>query len=384
MSSMESDMTAFPIIRIDQIPIMSSDILRNAVSEIIDLKQSLVTDEGPKHPLLFYLQQQLDSMHAELLDRAARERIGRLLRGEGVSETRSPFIAQQDTKESIKCATSSARRKHLLAVKKTIGPELKLQTVVEEIAVDASSVPLDRSRFRRIPLPSELVRQGSSNDELFTTDTNDSTCAKVLVTLIPTALTAHREAAPGDVVIHSRSGIVISAKADNVKSDDNTDDKNDDSDNGDNDFEPDTPIKRNTSDLIVQHDKMMVRRHKGMSNNVPIVGNMMKRAATALYKDFGSQFLVAGTERKSRHWPNIAEAKTHEELLESGRQERSVGGYCRSYPCYLHLIFFRYPLHASPYLFFYSISSLSLFEFPCLFLCFSLIKNNLSFLICLM
>jgi hypothetical protein len=319
MSSMEPDMTAFPIIRIDQIPIMSSDILQNAVSEIIDLQQSLVADEGPKHPLLFYLQQQLDSMHAELLDRAARERIGRLLRGEGVSETRSPIIAQQDTKESIKCATSSARRKHLPPVKKKIGPELKLQTVVEEIAVDLFSVPLDHSRFRRIPLPSELVRQESSNDELFTTDTKE--CANALVTLLPTASTVHRKATPKDVVIHSRSGIVISAKADNYNYNDN---KNEDSDNGDNDFETDTPIKRNADDLIVQHDKMMVRRQKGMSNNVPIVGSMVKRAETALYKDFGSQFLVAGTKRKSRHRPKKAEVKTHEELLESGRRERLV------------------------------------------------------------
>lgn len=325
MSSIEPDMTAFPMIRIDQIPIMSSDILRNAVSEIIDLKQSLVSDEGPKHPLLFYLQQQLDSMHAELLDRAARERIGRLLRGEGVPEMRSPLIAEQDTKEPIKSATSSARRKHLLAVKEKSGPEIKLQIVVEEIAVDPSSVPLDRSRFRRIPLPSELVRQESSNDVLVTTDAKDSTCAKVLVTLIPTASSAHKEAASRDVVIHSRSGIVITAKADNYDYNDNkTDDKNDDNGNDDNDFETNTSIKRNTNDLIVQHDKMMVRRQKGMSNNVPIVGNMMKRAEAALYKDFGSRFLVAGTERKSRYRPKKAEVKTHEELIERGRQERSV------------------------------------------------------------
>ena len=272
-------MTAFPIIRIDQIPIMPSDILRNAVSEIIDLEQSLVTDEGPKHPLLFYLQQQLAIMHFELLDRAARERIGRLLRGEGIFETRKSFIAQHDTEESKKCATTSAQRKHLLTVENRIRPERKLQTVMKDIPADPSRMPLD----------------------------------------IPTVSTAHRKAASEDLATHSRSGIVIAAEADN-----DAGDKNDDSDIGDNDSETDPPIKRNVNDQIVQHDKMMVRRQKGMSNNVPIVADMMKRAETALYKDFGNQFLVAGTERKSRYRPKKAEVKTHEELLEGVRLERYV------------------------------------------------------------
>lgn len=336
VSSMEPDMSAFPVIRMDQIPNIPSDVLRNATSEIIGLTQALITEEEPKPPLLLYLQRQLDSMQAELLNRAARERIDRLLSGKGVVKTQNlllpeclgdsdcDFISQQDQEESKKCTTSSARGNHL----NKNGAELNLQTVARQVSIDSCRVPLHPSRYKRIPLPSELVRQELSNEVLLTTTKMDTACnisldAAVSSVRIKGAL-AKSNAADKDVATPSGSKIAICAEADDNSDDDNNDSN---SDGNDDNHDPgkEMPTIKNAYDKVVQRNmKVTRRRHKGMSNNVPIAGNMLRKAAAdALYKDFGSQFLVAGTEKKSRRCPKIAQIETHEELLEKGRLERS-------------------------------------------------------------
>ena len=125
---------------------------------------------------------------------------------------------------------------------------------------------------------------------------------------------------------HRQFGLKIAIGA---EADDNSDDENNDSNSDENDDNSDPgkemPTVKNAYDKVVQRNmKVIRRRHKGMSNNVPIASNMLRKAAAdALYKDFGSQFLVAGTERKIRRCQKIAQIETHEELLERGRLERS-------------------------------------------------------------
>ena len=374
VSSMEPDMSAFPVIRMDQIPYIPSELLRKATSEIDGLMQVLITEEKPKPPFLLYLQRQLDSMQAELLNRAARERIDKLLSCKGVVKTQNIFlsecsgdsggdsISQQDQEESKKCTTSSARGNHFQSALNTNGPNLNLQAV----SIDTSRVPLHPSGYKRIPLPTELVRQELSNEVLLTTTTIDTACKISLNAAASPVLmkSAHAQSKAADKhVTIPCVQIVIGAEAnsDDEKNDSNSDENDDDK----NDPGKEIPTVKNAYDKVVKRNiKVTRRRHKGMSNNVPITCNLLRKAAAdALYKDFGSQFLVAGTERKSRRCPKIAKIETHGELLEKGRLERSelgCHGFCplclhfhfhlHFHLCYLHLesfSFFLLPPSAS-------------------------------------
>lgn len=367
VGSMEPDMSAFPVIRMDQIPNIPSDVLRRATSEITGLTQALITEEEPNPPLLLYLQRQIDSMQAELLDRAARDRIGRLLSGKGIvkmqndflaicpGDSNGDFISQQDQEESEKCTTSSARGNHFESALNTNRQNLNLLAV----SIDASRVPLHLSGYKRIPLPSELVRQELSNEVLLTTTVTDTACKISLDAAASPVRMKGIHAADKDMTITSSSKIAIGTEA-NDNSDDENNDSNSDENDDNNGPGKEMPTAKDAYDKVVQRNmKVTRRRHKGMSNNVPIAGNMLRKAAAdALYKDFGSQFLVAGTERKGRRCPKIAQIETHEELLERDRLERFELGCYDFCPPHLHLHLHLCYLH---------LESFSFFLLPCAF-----------------
>ena len=75
-----ADLSAFPIIRLDQIKLVDKETLSQAGTEVEALLSSLRTDE-PSSQMIFYLQKQLDSMKAEEVRRDAERRVSNLLAG---------------------------------------------------------------------------------------------------------------------------------------------------------------------------------------------------------------------------------------------------------------------------------------------------------------
>lgn len=80
----QPDLDGFPVLRIDQIPIIDSETLKKSIHEAIELVNSLTADLGaydgqPK--LVYYLNKQVELTKKELANRAASERVAALLRG---------------------------------------------------------------------------------------------------------------------------------------------------------------------------------------------------------------------------------------------------------------------------------------------------------------
>ena len=72
------DLGGYPVLRMDQVPSIESDVLRRAEVDVRELLQSSSSDADPPK-IVFYLQKQLDAMKNELAHRAANERIQLLL-----------------------------------------------------------------------------------------------------------------------------------------------------------------------------------------------------------------------------------------------------------------------------------------------------------------
>ena len=109
---MEPDLSAFPILRIDQIPFLTKELLRDAEVDLLVLIQSLNHDksESPEDPMLRYVLKQLQEIREELIRRAASERIQILLsrNAEAVHGTNTMFTKVPHDIVADDCLTKSA------------------------------------------------------------------------------------------------------------------------------------------------------------------------------------------------------------------------------------------------------------------------------------
>ena len=78
------DISAYPIIRIDQIVLLDNELLKKALEDAFILLTSLKKDE-PTSQIIYYLQKQLDAMKVEQSKRAANTRVSNLL--DGIQDT---------------------------------------------------------------------------------------------------------------------------------------------------------------------------------------------------------------------------------------------------------------------------------------------------------
>jgi hypothetical protein len=78
------DISAYPIIRIDQIVLLDNELLKKALEDAFILLTSLKKDE-PTSQIIYYLQKQLDAMKVEQTKRAANARVSNLL--DGIQDT---------------------------------------------------------------------------------------------------------------------------------------------------------------------------------------------------------------------------------------------------------------------------------------------------------
>ena len=70
------------------------------------------------------------------------------------------------------------------------------------------------------------------------------------------------------------------------------------------------------------------------------------KAQIALYKDFGTQFLVAGTEKKLRFYPDKVSSESVDDVRERDRSERYVH-FVSVFFHFLYLPPFIFPTHLS-------------------------------------
>jgi hypothetical protein len=394
MDSNEPDLSAFPVIRIDQIPLVQSDTLQHAITEVVELVESMNADEGPKPPLLFYLQRQLDAMGIELTNRAAKERIHSLLNGanlqppsqnetvqltsdstNGTSRKRNSTLgnsignsaagksmARDNVKGGINTTATrsgSAEQLRPSATTSTCDSNLRLSTAPD--TKNSSVSELDSSKekssfqpsfqplvqpsrnFKRIPLPSELAWQEAAR-------ATESAELKEKLKEKKIMASRHKDFTPsawtkgdriGDQVENSSvdggKGGLISSRSEGDKESDKTSSSVHDTES-DNQSVCET-VKTIQSGASVKSGKTerqransasekptvkTQRRSHSISNNNPDPNpeSPSKKALTALYKDFGSQFLVAGNHKKLRFYPEKVVVQSTEEIRERDRLDR--------------------------------------------------------------
>jgi hypothetical protein len=310
MSFDSIDLSAFPVIRIDQIPHAESEVLKNAISEVTELVESMISCKGPKPPLLSYLRRQLEGMHAELVERGAKERINRLLSSVDSVRVQDSYITNYGDKiasdvglQSTTEVTNTISRNRLSNTKST--PELAKNFMSELEILDSSRI--QNSAYNRIPLPSELRRKESlklkelpaADNAVFLNSTTDA------------CLRMHNSSLSSDVPVAS-SNAADASKSQGVNDDDIFSMCSRSDSIGD----------KATKAGSVNRGRKSSRRSAVMSNNDPVTGCPSKKATAALYKDFGSQFLVAATEKKIRFYPKKAVFETDDEISERNRNDR--------------------------------------------------------------
>jgi hypothetical protein len=91
------DVSAYPVLRIDELQLFDSEFLRKSVNDVRELIESLRSSGSDHKSMIVYLLKQVDEVNAELTRRIARERIERLLNGDIFSETTYSAVVSSES-----------------------------------------------------------------------------------------------------------------------------------------------------------------------------------------------------------------------------------------------------------------------------------------------
>lgn len=92
------DLSGFPVVRIDQIPLIDSDTLVQAQKDVKSLIASMLAESDTVPPMVHYLRKQNEATAAELMNRLAQDRINSLLSGATalLNKDRSKYLVDDD------------------------------------------------------------------------------------------------------------------------------------------------------------------------------------------------------------------------------------------------------------------------------------------------
>jgi hypothetical protein len=145
MNKKKVDLDGFPVLRLDQISYIETDVLEKAQHEVAELiiKMNLEGDKSQKS-FVYYLNKQLDEMEKEIAKRIAEARVLALLEGRDDGSTfefrsRQPLIQPLSPQSTVSKESTS-----------TIQDEQRTPIVKA------------KPKFEPIPLPSEIRKQTMS------------------------------------------------------------------------------------------------------------------------------------------------------------------------------------------------------------------------------
>lgn len=258
---MNLDLSAYPVLRLDEIPRHSDDTLQRGMQDGRSLLASLQDDNSEdQRPMIRYLSKQLDAMMSEIAKRSAQNRILQMLSGE------APYPDSDIYKHSVS-TKSSPRGRAVPAEVACPQPS----SAPEGGSVGTSPV---RPAIRQVPLPSEMRRD--------------------LCTVAPLAQEAEVNAAPQSISVSRRSN--RSAKQ----------------------LEG-SPEKIELSSS--ESAPTFGYGYNAEGRKIPLASNPSKQSREALNNAFGVEFIVGATERKRRYIAKKV-VKDPEEERDKNRQNR--------------------------------------------------------------
>lgn len=257
------DLDGWPVLRIDQIPTIDSELLSRAGKEALDLSKSMLEDckdlsSQPK--LVFYLNRQIEAIKKELAQRAASERVAALLLGaeEAMSTVISPLIAemyQHDTSTPPDCQEATTHSFKPVP----LPSELKLTTE-----------PMTLAPLRAAPLPTA--------PSLKSTNINDLELREI-----------RQISSPGEGELSTTR----SAGA--------------------------APTSHEVS-AVLRGSPKKPRPSSGTARKG--AENPTQKSVVAMYQSFGNTFVVGAVEKRLRFFPKKTPVETDEELRARDRLDR--------------------------------------------------------------
>lgn len=289
--SNSADLDGYPVLRIDQITNIDSKVLRKAEPDVIILLESIKNDKS-QEKLMYYLQRQIEAMKNELVKRAANDRVQAMLMG-----TEEVFIDYNKINEDKN---------------KNLTPRVKPPKRNSSAASDKSSnitpvpIPIPIKAFKPILTPSEILRQQQlnnppkpiaikdNNSSLLSIDANESESSASLSSIIDNNLSNH-DFSPSPLSSSSVNKIFVSS----------------------------TPPSTSTSGILDSDTIKTKRRPKSSSasTSVSVIDCHRKPQNFDISQNFGSQFVVAATEKKKRFYPKKKQVESQEEIKLKEMQE---------------------------------------------------------------
>lgn len=279
--SKTADLSGFPIIRIDQIPLVDSDTLVNAQKEIRSLVSSLLTESpGSVPPMVHYLRKQNEAMQSELTNRLAQERINALLSGATalLSEDRNKYAIVDD--DDLSTSSMSA-----ITEKSMQSPSIKTKP---------NSEPLINTSFQPLLLPSEL--KGRSAPPAAVTSSK----------AMPIDSASYKQSTPSNASSFKRSetspiGIAITSRSTDGREGASSEHII---------STPDSPVSEHSA-------QQRPAKRPASGDNRP-----SRRSQQLINEKFGSMFIVTGGERKKRPLPVKKVVESVDEKNSRERLER--------------------------------------------------------------
>jgi len=271
------DLSGFPVIRIDQIPLIDSDTLVQAQKDVKSLIASMLAESDTVPPMVHYLRKQNEATAAELMNRLAQERINSLLSGATalLNNDRSKYLVDDDDEAPLVTKPSA-----------------------DKVAASPAKAPENTPpapAFQPLPLPSEVrskrVSALASTLPTLAPSTGDSVASSAAVTSPnePVSPLNRSQSSPAGIAMSSsRSVSERGTKRINFGQDENA---------GSDSSPP---------------------RRRPMSGDI----RPSKRSQEFINNNFGNLFIVAGDGRRKRTQVKKAPAESMEVIKARERLER--------------------------------------------------------------
>ena len=300
-----ADLSGYPIIRIDQISLVASAVLSKAEPEVLDLMASLNAEEGPKPPLLYYLQRQLDAMRKELAERSAHERIESILKGTHLVDEPTSMTRTYSSSSSERPWDVSNQLNDIPVVTSFPSSSSVMVPPPTIPAIPTTSVPA--VAYKRIPLPSELARQNSHTTQHTAERTIPSSSANHIETpRNRTTTSSSRDEEDESMSSEGGTSRMTSASSQGRSYDI-------------------VPLSHREDQPSTSEKKRPPRRSTSLRNNTAsavVDTNNSPSKKPKIVRPFGSEFSVAATEKRIRFYPKKENKETVEELRAKDRLER--------------------------------------------------------------
>jgi hypothetical protein len=320
----EVDLSAFPIIRLDHIQYLDDETLSKAKNELVEL---IDTSDGSNAKWLGYLQKQYDAMNREELNRQAEARIQQLLSGtlnpletdynailsHSTQQTNNKSPRQlkeraEDKDQSVRDSNSWMQQNMLAARSSSNKPVLPVMS---------SSNPNGSRKRHSSPSPPSSSSSSSASSKQFST-------APIASSSKTQSSMEESSASRGSSANNSRPQVaLLDLTASNLEQSKRENSRQQMRETNQNDGKDLQHSESKNEHLTTRSGGAISTTRSGKSKKSnPEDDQPSKKCMDVVYKNFGSVFVVAATEKKKRFIAPKKPTETPEEIKRREKLER--------------------------------------------------------------